>query len=90
MRTEFGSDTAVRRWAVDQVFECYLSWIEECDAVRLAYQRWVESAQAEGRLGYAGYVAALDREERAARVYADHMARFRWITDQSEIAPTAA
>jgi hypothetical protein len=90
MRTEFASDTAVRRWAVDEVLECYLSWSEECHAVRLAYQRWVDSAQAEGRLGYAGYVAALDREEQAARVYADHMERFRWIFDQSEIARTAA
>jgi hypothetical protein len=90
MRTEFGSDTAVRRWAVDELLECYLSWSEECHAVRLAYRRWVDSAQAEARLGYAGYVAAFDREEQAARVYADHMERVRWISDQSEIARTAA
>jgi hypothetical protein len=90
MRTEFGSDTAVGRRAVDEVLECYLSWSEECHAVRLAYQRWVDSAQAEGRLGYAAYVAALDREDRAARIYADHMERFRSISDQSEIAPRAA
>ena len=90
MRTEFGSDSAVGRWAGDELLECYLSWREECHAVRLAYQRWVDSAQAEGRLGYVGYVAALDREEQAARIYADRTERFSWISDQSEIASTAA
>jgi hypothetical protein len=90
MRTEFGSDSAVGRWTVDELLECYLSWREECHAVRLAYQRWVDSAQAESRLGYVGYVAALDREEQAARIYADHTERFSWISDQSEIASTAA
>ncbi len=90
MRTEFGSDTALGRWAVDELFERDLSWREECHAVPLAYQRWVDSTQAEGRLGYAGYVVALDREEQAARTYADHVERFRWISDQPKIASTAA
>ncbi len=90
MRTGFGSDTALGRWAVDELFECYLSWREESDAVRLAYQRWVDSAQAEGLAGYAGYVAALDREEQAARTYADYTRRFRWISDQPKIASPAA
>jgi hypothetical protein len=90
MRTEFGSDTAVGRRAVDELLESYLSWREECHAVRLAYERWVDSAQAERRLRYAGYVTALDREDQAAGIYADRVERRRRISDQSEIASTAA
>src|ERR1700759_49429 len=75
MRTVSGSDTTLGRWAVDEVFERYVSWLQECHAVRLAYQRWVDSSRAEARLAYAGYVAALDREEHAARAYASHIER---------------
>jgi hypothetical protein len=81
MGTVFGSDTTLRRWAVDELLECYLSWREECHAVRLAYQRWVGSTRAEARLAYTGYVVALDREEHAARTYATHIERFRWISE---------
>jgi hypothetical protein len=76
MGTVFDSDTAVFRWAIDELLESYVSWREECHGVRLAYRHWVDATPAEGRLAYAGYVAALDREERAAHAYADHMDRF--------------
>lgn len=76
MRTEFDSDTALARWAVDELLDSYLSWREECHAVRLAYQRWVDSTRAEDSLAYAGYVAALDREERAASTCANRVERF--------------
>jgi hypothetical protein len=76
MGTVFDSDTAVGRWAIDELLQCYVSWREECHGVRLAYRRWVDSTRDEGRLAYAGYVAALDREERAADAYAEHMDRF--------------
>jgi hypothetical protein len=36
--------------------------------------------QAEGSLAYAGYVAALDREEQAASTYADHVERVSRIS----------
>jgi hypothetical protein len=75
MGTVLGSDTTPGRWAVDELIERYVSWREECHAVWLAYQRWVDSTRAEGRLAYAGYVAALDREEHAARAYAGHLER---------------
>jgi hypothetical protein len=76
MATVFDSDTAIGRWAIDELLQCYVSWREECHGVRLAYRRWIDSERAEGRLAYAGYVAALDREERAAHAYADHLERF--------------
>jgi hypothetical protein len=67
--------TAIGRWAVDELLERYVSWREECCAVDLSYRRWGDSGVSEGQLAYAGYLAALDREEQAARVYADHIAR---------------
>jgi hypothetical protein len=81
MATVFDSDTTLTRWAVDELLECYVSWREECHAVRLAYQRWVDSTRCEARLAYAGFVAALDREEHAARAYASHIERFSWISE---------
>jgi hypothetical protein len=76
METVFHSDRAVARWEVDELLACYIAWRDECRGVRLAYRLWLDSAQAESRLAYAQYVAALDREERAARTYAAHIEIF--------------
>jgi hypothetical protein len=67
--------TAVHRLAVDELLEGYVSWREACGAVWLAYERWIGSDRGDRALAYAAYVAALDREERAARTYAHHTAR---------------
>jgi hypothetical protein len=75
MNTEFDSDTAIGQWAADDVAQCYVSWCEACYLVRVAYRLWCDSTRAERRLTYAAYVAALDREERAAFIYADQIER---------------
>jgi hypothetical protein len=77
MRTVLDSDTALGRWAIDELLEAYVSWREECQTVWLAYQRWADSDCGERMLAYAGYLAALDREEHAARIYAGCIARVR-------------
>jgi hypothetical protein len=46
------------------------SWRRERLAVESAYQRWTRSEGRQRKLAYAGYLAALEREEEAARVYA--------------------
>jgi hypothetical protein len=79
MDTVTDSTTAFGRWALDEMLERYISWREECDAVRMAYQQWADSGRRERKLAYAGYLAALDREERAARTYAGHVERVRRI-----------
>jgi hypothetical protein len=86
MRTVFRSDSALVQWAVDELVQCYVSWREECLAVRLAYQRWVDSTGAERRLAYAAYVAVLDREEHAARTYAEHVER---LSSESDVSAPA-
>jgi hypothetical protein len=80
MNTEFDSDTALGQSAADDLAQCYVSWCEACYVVRLAYRLWVETPRAESCLTYAAYVAALDREERAAGIYADHIDRLPWIS----------
>src|ERR1700748_1230612 len=67
------SASAIDRRMIDELLERYISWREECYAVRLAYQCWAESGRRGRRLAYAGYLAALDREEQAARNYAGHV-----------------
>jgi hypothetical protein len=77
MRTLTNTDKAPGAWAVDALLERYVAWREECHAVWHAYQRWADSDRRERRLAHAGYVAALDREEHAARTYADQIERVR-------------
>jgi hypothetical protein len=72
-------ETGIGRRAIDALLERYVSWREECHAVTLAYGRFVDSGGRERGLAYAGYLAALDREEHASRMYADqieHVRRF--------------
>jgi hypothetical protein len=76
MTTVIPSDGASKRALVDVLVESYVRWREECLAVRLAYRFWADCERGERRLAYAGYVAALDREDHAACVYAEEI---RWI-----------
>ena len=67
---------------VDDVVLAYVEWREESAAVWDAYDRW-ESASAEEKLpADAAYRAALDREEAAAKLYAEliELARDRLCT----------
>ncbi len=75
MTTVTDSDSALGRRLIDALLERYVSWREECRGVRQAYQRWAVSDRCQRALAYAVYVAALDREEQAARAYADQIDR---------------
>lgn len=80
MATVLGSDIASARWIdhlVDQLLERYVAWREESRTVQLAYELWADAVREERKLAYAGYLAALDREQQAARVYAQ---RIEWVT----------
>jgi hypothetical protein len=80
MRTVPELETALGRWAIDELLEGYVSWREECDAVRLAYRRLADSRAQERRVAYAGFLAALEREEHAADVYADRIERVKRLS----------
>jgi hypothetical protein len=59
--------------SVDQLLERYVAWREECLTVHLAYELWADADRGERKLAHAGYLAALDREQQAARVYAEQL-----------------
>ncbi len=75
MDTANDNTAAADPWAIDEMLDRYISWREECGAVRLAYRHWVDADRREQGLAYAGYLTALDGEERAARAYASQVDR---------------
>jgi hypothetical protein len=54
---------------VDALIDVYVSWREECAAVAGAYEDWTAAEPGDRKLAYGAYVAALDREEKAATTY---------------------
>jgi hypothetical protein len=58
------------RELADEMVDAYVDWREEGAAVWHAYERWTCAPPAEALFAFAAYEAALDREERAADVYA--------------------
>lgn len=67
---------------VDDAMDAYVDWREECISVAEAYRRWESAPAADSRLAFAGYTAALDREEAAGERYAGLIARVgRLIAD---------
>jgi hypothetical protein len=83
MANVLSSDTGSARWLIDQLvdrlIELYVAWREESRSVRLAYELWADADRGEGKLAYAGYLAALDREQQAARVYAEQIESVRRV-----------
>jgi hypothetical protein len=66
----------MRRALIDRLMDEYVSWREECFGVAAAYGRWRKATRDEQSLTYHAYVAALDREERAAATYRELLERF--------------
>jgi hypothetical protein len=60
-----------RQKTVDLAFDAYRAWREECAAVRAAYLTWKRARAAAAAAAFDAYAAALDREELAAKLYAD-------------------
>jgi hypothetical protein len=61
---------------VDEFLEGYIYWVEACEDVRTAYQRWQDSKDPGRALEFERYHAALDHEEHAAAIYSFRTARF--------------
>jgi hypothetical protein len=58
-------------WLESEFVECYARWREESTGVRLSYDQWRDAEPDIEPLAYAAYLAALDREARAADDYRD-------------------
>ncbi|HTX32392.1 MAG TPA: hypothetical protein VMD09_13500 [Solirubrobacteraceae bacterium] len=60
------------RWAdpaTDALLEGYVAWREASSELAAAHRRWAQSDPHDAGLAGAGYLAALDREQKAAGVY---------------------
>jgi hypothetical protein len=58
----------------DEIIDMYLDWREEAAAVADAYAMWADAPTGERGRRFAAVTAAIDREEAAARSYADVLA----------------
>jgi hypothetical protein len=65
------------RSLVDKFLDSRIRWLEACEDVRSAYERWRTCDAPERDLAFATYHAALDREDHAARVHSLRTARLR-------------
>jgi hypothetical protein len=67
-----------RRSALADAFvDSWVFWREASEDVRSAYRWWSESARPDRALAFAGYRAAVDREQHAANIHADRAERVR-------------
>jgi hypothetical protein len=55
---------------LDKLIDAYVSWREACLQVSDAHSSWVSETGLSATSAFGRYMAALDREERAAEVYA--------------------
>jgi hypothetical protein len=66
--------------AADALIDGYVAWREAADDVQKAYERWATSALGDRHCSFAGYLAALDREQHASQVYVEKLERLRLLT----------
>jgi hypothetical protein len=62
-----------RQRVVDDATDAYVDWRDESRAVWDAYRRWTRASGTDVGFAFGGYLAALEREERAAEVYRDRV-----------------
>ena len=58
----------------DEIIDLYLGWREEAAAAAEAYALWADATADDKAARFAAFTAAIDREEAAARSYADVLA----------------
>jgi hypothetical protein len=59
----------------DEIIDLYLDWREEATAVADAYALWADATAGDKAARFVAFTAAIDREEAAARSYADALAK---------------
>ena len=68
---------------IDELTRVYVSWREVSVAVQVAYDRWSTATSSTRAEAFAAFSLALNREEAAARTYADLYER-SWLLIASE------
>ena len=72
-----------RRREVNKVLDAYVEWRDACVAAQVAYGAWKVRRGGDRVLAFYAYEDALDREERAANVYARVIRAFGEATGAS-------
>jgi hypothetical protein len=72
-----------RRGDVHKALDAYVEWHDACIAVQAAYGVWRARRGSDRVLAFYAYEEALDREERAANVYARFIRAFGEATGAS-------
>jgi len=71
----------------DELIALYCDWREECALVQAAWERFSGSPAVDRELAFAAYIAALEREQSAADVYAAHISLIvSGATDETVVA----
>jgi hypothetical protein len=60
-----------------ELLDSWVLWREASADVRSAYRWWSECARPDRALAFAGYRAAVDREQHAASIHSDRAERLR-------------
>ena len=81
MRLKAIRRSARHRAVVDATVAAYSDWRRECASVRNAYRSWASARAVDKSLAFVAYNAALDREERAAKLYARLLRRTGHIAE---------
>lgn len=63
--------------ATDALVDSYVAWRGASAGVQAAYERWEGSTFPSRDTAFGGYMAALQREHHAARIYGQRIARLR-------------
>jgi hypothetical protein len=78
------------RQLVDDALLAYVEWREECAAVWESDSRWGRTAPEDAERAHAVYLAALDREEAAAKAYATLLERIGELLQTGAMAAARA
>ena len=78
-----------RRRDIHKALDAYVEWREACVAVQVAYGLWRSRRGSDRALAFYAYADALDREERAADVFARLVRAFGGATGAGAAVPLA-
>lgn len=74
----------------DEIIDLYLDWREEAAAAADAYALWADATADDKAARFAAFTVAIDREEAAARSYADVLAAAQLLAAQDPPASCKA
>jgi len=75
--------------ASDELSESYLAWREASGGVQAAYERWEQASLPNRETAFGGYLAALQREQHAARIYRQRIELLRELVGPGTVSSSS-